>query len=47
MYSLVEYQGTEKVNEEVRDVSRKVYQRNDIDINYFDEATGLTNLERI
>ncbi len=35
------------MNGEVRDVSRKVYQRNDIDINYFDEATGLTNLERM
>lgn len=36
-----------KVNGEVRDVSRRVYQRNDIDINYYDEVTGLTNLERM
>lgn len=47
IYSSVEYEGTVKVNGEVRDVSRKVYQRNDIDFNYFDETTGLTNLERM
>lgn len=47
IYSAVEYEGTVKVNGEVRDVSRRVYQRNDIDINYFDETTGLTNLERM
>lgn len=34
LYSLVEYKGSVKVNGEVRDVSRRVYQRNDIDINY-------------
>ena len=47
IYTLVEYEGTVKVNGEVRDVSRKVYQRNDIDFEYFDETTGLTNLERM
>ena len=45
LYSPVEYKGSVKVNGEVRDVSRRVYQRNDIDINYYDEVTGLTNLE--
>ena len=30
-----------------RKISRKVYQRNDIDFEYFDETTGLTNLERM
>ena len=47
IYTSVEYEGTVKVNGEVRDVSRKVYQRNDIDFEYFDETTGLTNLERM
>jgi len=47
IYTPVEYNGTVKVNGEVKDVSRRVYQRNDIDINYFDETTGLTNLERM
>ena len=46
-YSPVEYKGSVKVNGEVRDASRRVYQRNDIDINYYDEVTGLTNLERM
>ena len=47
IFSPVEYKGTVKVNGEVRDVSRKVYQRNDIDFDYFDEMTGLTNMERM
>jgi hypothetical protein len=47
IYTPVEYKGTVKVNGEVKDVSRRVYQRNDIDTNYFDETTGLTNLERM
>ena len=47
IYNSVEYKGTVKVNGEIKDVSRKVYQRNDIDFNYFDETTGLTNLERM
>ena len=46
-YSPVEYKGSVKVNGEVRDASRRVYQRNDIDINYYDEVTGLKNLERM
>ena len=47
IYTPVEYKGTVKVNGEVKDVSRRVYQRHDIDIDYFDETTGLTNLERM
>ena len=47
LYTPVEYKGTVKVNGEIRDVSRRVYQRNDIQIDYFDEITGLTNLERM
>ena len=47
IYNPVEYKGTVKVNGEIKNVSRKVYQRNDIDFNYFDETTGLTNLERM
>ena len=47
LYNPVDFNGTVKVNGEVRDVSRRVYQRGDIDINYFDENTGLTNLERM
>lgn len=46
IFTSTEYKGTVKVNNEVRDVSRKVYQRNDIDINFVDE-NGLTNLERM
>ena len=47
IYTPVEYKGTVKVNGEVKDVSRRVYQRNDINTNYYDETTGLTNLERM
>ena len=47
LYNPVDFNGTVKVKGEVRDVSRRVYQRGDIDINYFDENTGLTNLERM
>lgn len=44
-YNPVEFNGTVKVNGEVRDVSRRVYQRGDIDINYYDKDSGLTNLQ--
>ena len=46
-YRAVEYKGTVKVDGEVRDVSRRVYQRKDVDIDYYDAHTGLTNLERM
>lgn len=44
-YNPVEFKGTVKVNGEVRDVSRRVYQRGDIDINYYDKDSGLINLQ--
>ena len=47
IFSPVYFKGTVKVNGEVRDVSRKVYQRNDIDYSRVDPATGLSNLERM
>lgn len=47
LFSPVYFSGTVKVNGEVRDVSRKVYQRNDIDCFRVDPTTGLTNLERM
>jgi len=46
-FTLVYYRGTVKVDGVIRDVSRKVYQRNDIDFLYYDVNTGLTNLERM
>ena len=47
IYTPVEYKGTVKVNGEVRDVSRRVYQRSDIDFDYVDDTTGISNLERM
>lgn len=47
LFTPVQFTGTVKVNGEIRDVSRRVYQRHDIDFSYFDEDSGLTNLERM
>ena len=47
IFTPVHFEGMVKVNGEVRDVSRKVYQRNDIDYFHIDPSTGLTNLERM
>ena len=44
-FKRVEYKGTVKVGGQERNVSRRVYQRNDIDFNYVDKRTGKTNLE--
>ncbi|WP_051962835.1 HNH/ENDO VII family nuclease [Geobacillus sp. B4113_201601] len=44
-YKLVEYNGQTKVNGELRDISRRVYQRLDIDYDRVDPKTGLTNLQ--
>ncbi|MFA0816196.1 MAG: HNH/ENDO VII family nuclease [Anaerofustis sp.] len=44
-YSKVYYEGTVKVDGEVRDVSRKVIQRSDIDFSYVDPVVGVSNLE--
>lgn len=46
-FTPVQFEGTVKVNGEVRDVSRRVYQRHDINFEYTDTTTGLTNLERM
>lgn len=46
-FSLVQFEGKVKVHGEIRDVSRRVYQRHDIDFSFYDENTGLTNLERM
>ena len=47
IFTPVKFKGEVKVNGEPKDVSRKVYQRNDIDFSYYDESTGMTNLERM
>jgi hypothetical protein len=44
-YSSVRFRGKTRVNGETIDISRKVYQRNDIDWNRVDPETGLTNLQ--
>ncbi|MFK4476720.1 hypothetical protein ABH947_000903 [Bacillus sp. RC206] len=44
-YKDVEYIGTTKVNGEVRDISRRVFQRLDIDYMRIDPKTGMTNLQ--
>ncbi len=45
LYFTVEYRGTTRVDGEIRDISRRVYQRCDIDWNRIDSGTGLTNLQ--
>ena len=45
IFTRVQYEGTVTVGDEVRNVSRRVYQRNDIDFSYVDPDTGLTNLQ--
>ncbi|WP_347709291.1 HNH/ENDO VII family nuclease [Bacillus sp. FJAT-47783] len=44
-YKAVEYTGTTKVNGEVRDISRRVFQRLDIDYKRVDPKTGKTNYQ--
>jgi hypothetical protein len=44
-YKAVEYNGTTKINGEVRDTSRRVYQRLDIDYERVDPKTGKTNYQ--
>ena len=44
-FTRVQYEGTVRVNGEIRDVSRRVYQRNDIDFEYVNPETGLSNLD--
>lgn len=47
IFTKVQFNGSVKVRGEVRDVSRRVYQRDDIDFNYVDADTGKTNLQRM
>ena len=44
IFTPVRFEGTVKVNGIERDVSRRVYQRNDINFTYVDADTGQTNL---
>lgn len=45
-FKVVNYEGTVKVNGQTRDVSRQVYQNNEISWDYLDSSTGLTNRQR-
>ena len=47
LFTAVEFRGSVKVGGEIRCVSRKVYQRKDIDFSYYDRSSGLTNLQRM
>ena len=47
IFTRVYYEGTVHVDGEVRDVSRRVYQRSDIDLDYYDPRTKRTNLQRM
>lgn len=47
IFTPIQFEGTVRVNGVERDVSRRVYQRNDIDFNYVDKETGETNLQRM
>lgn len=46
-YTKTNYEGTTKVGGQEKDISRTVYQRNDIDWNRVDPATGLTNKQLV
>lgn len=45
LFTRVQYEGAVSVGGEMHDVSRRVYQRNDIDFDYVDPITGKSNLE--
>ena len=47
IFTRVQFEGAVTVGGEVRDVSRRVYQRNDIDFGYYDPKTKRTNLQRM
>ncbi len=47
IFTPVQFKGTVNVNGVSRDVSRRVYQRNDIDFSYVDKETGQSNLQRM
>lgn len=44
-FTLIRFKGTVIVDGELRDVSRRVYQRGDIDFDYKDLVTGKTNIQ--
>lgn len=44
-FTRVQYEGAVKVGGQVRDVSRRIYQRNDIDFEYVNPETGISNLD--
>lgn len=44
-YTKIQYNGSVKVGGKIRDVSRKVIQRSDIDFEYIDPDIGISNLE--
>ncbi|MRX54941.1 hypothetical protein HMPREF3291_24475 [Bacillus sp. HMSC76G11] len=44
-YKVVDFTGSTKVDGEIRDISRRVFQRIDIDYKRIDPNTGLTNLQ--
>ncbi|SDX45639.1 A nuclease of the HNH/ENDO VII superfamily with conserved LHH [Marininema mesophilum] len=46
-YKPIEYSGKVRVGGQPRDVSRRVYQRNDIDWNRVDPKSGLTNTQLV
>ena len=45
IFTRVQYKGSVVVDGVTRDVSRRVYQRNDIDFSYVDPESGKSNLE--
>lgn len=47
IFAPIKFIGFVKVNGIEKDVSRRVYQRNDINFYYFDQDTGQTNLQRM
>lgn len=47
IFTRIQYEGAVTVDGEVRDVSRRVYQRNDIEFGYYDARTKRTNLQRM
>lgn len=47
LFTRIQYKGTVTVSGKIRDVSRRVYQRNDIDFDYYDFKTKRSNLKRM
>ena len=47
IFTRVQYNGVVNVEGKTRDVSRRVYQRNDIDFEYYHAETRMSNLERM